>query len=223
MSPANPPRTPQNKLTVAGFALGPAQKTFDPTAKPGSVLGSAPAAGTEVPRGTEVSLEDRRRAAVPDVRGTSTKDAKKAAGEGRLHRDGRRPGVRRGHRRRRHPAHRPRSGDAVDPNNAKIFLVPSNAVTVPDLTDDSVRQAEQKLDKLGLKLSVSSFFGGDDSTIWNQSPGAGGAGRAGRHRIRDGVSVAVIASLALRVDRCAGWIRAGPGYRAYSPWCAAAA
>ena len=62
----------------------------------------------------------------------------------------------------------------VDPNNAKIFLVPSNAVQVPDLTDSTVNQAEKKLDKLGLKLSVSALFGGDDSSIWNQSPGAGG-------------------------------------------------
>ena len=68
----------------------------------------------------------------------------------------------------------PGPGATVDPNNAKIFLVPSNAVTVPDLTDDTVKQAQQKLDKLGLTLSVTAFFGGDDATIWDQSPNAGG-------------------------------------------------
>jgi serine/threonine-protein kinase len=68
----------------------------------------------------------------------------------------------------------PGPGAKVDPNDAKIFLVPSNAVQVPDLTDSTVAQAEKKLDKLGLKLSVTSLFGGGDASIWNQSPGAGG-------------------------------------------------
>ena len=52
--------------------------------------------------------------------------------------------------------------------------MPSNAVSVPDVTGSSVRQAQQKLDKLGLQVSVSALFGGDDSTVYDQSPGAGG-------------------------------------------------
>ena len=175
-----------NKLTVAGFALGPAQKTFDPSAKPGSVLGSAPAAGTEVPRGTEVSLKIADALVVPDVRGRSTKDAVKTlekagftvtVGDPAFDADIDADDILRTD---------PGPGTAIDPNDAKIFLVPSNAVKVPDLTDDSVKQAEQKLDKLGLKLSVSSLFGGDDSTIWNQSPGAGG-------RVEPGGTVSVTA------------------------------
>ncbi len=176
----------QNKLTVAGFALGPAQKTFDPKAKPGSVLGSSPAAGTEVPKGTEVSLQIADALTVPDVRGVSTKDAVKTlekagfsvtVGDPAFDAD-----IDSGDILRTDPG----PGTAVDPNNAKIFLVPSNAIAVPDLTDDSVKQARQKLDKLGLQLSVSSFFGGDDSTIWNQSPGAGG-------RVEPGGTVSVTA------------------------------
>ena len=175
-----------NKLTVAGFALGPAQQTFDPSAKPGSVLGSAPAAGTEVPKGTEVSLKIADALPVPDVRGTSTKDAEKllakagftvTVGDPAFDAD-----VDSGDILRTDPG----PGTAVDPNNAKIFLVPSNAVKVPDLTDDSVKQAEQKLDKLGLKISVSTLFGGDGSTIWNQSPGGGG-------RVEPGGTVSVTA------------------------------
>lgn len=164
----------QNRLTVAGFVVGPAQKTFDPKAEPGSVLGSAPAAGTEVPKGTEVSLKIADALAVPDVRGTSTKDAVKllekagftvTVGDPAFDADIDADDILRTD---------PGPGTAVDPNNAKIFLVPSNAITVPDLTDDTVKQAQQKLDKLGLVLSVSSFLGGDGSSIWNQSPGAGG-------------------------------------------------
>ena len=175
-----------NKLTVAGFALGPAQKTFDPSAKPGSVLGSAPAAGTEVPKGTEVSLKIADALTVPDVRGTSTKDAekllKKAGFTVTVGDPAFDPDIDAGDILRTDPG----PGAAVDPNNAKIFLVPSNAIEVPDLTDDTVRQAEQKLDKLGLKISVSTLFGGADSTIWNQSPGGGG-------RVEPGGTVSVTA------------------------------
>ena len=46
---------------------------------------------------------------------------------------------------------------------------------MPDVVDDTIEQARKKLDKLGLQLSVSAFFGGsDDSTVWDQSPRAGG-------------------------------------------------
>ncbi|MET0864673.1 MAG: PASTA domain-containing protein, partial [Nakamurella sp.] len=164
----------ENRLVVAGFALGPASRTFDPEAEPGSVLGSTPAAGTSAPRGSEISLQIADAVTVPDVRGKSTKDAKKAlekAGftvtvgdpafdadidEGEILRTDPGPGAR------------------VDPDNAKIFLVPSNAVAVPDLTDRTIGQASKELDKVGLKLSVSAFFGSDDATVWDQSPNPGG-------------------------------------------------
>jgi len=164
----------ENKLTDAGFTVGPAEKSFDPKAKPGSVLGSSPAAGTEAPRGTEVSLKIADALTVPDVRGTSTKDAVKllekagfivTVGDPAFDADIDADDILRTD---------PGPGTGVDPNNPKIFLVPSNAVQVPDLTDDSVKQAQQKLDKLGLQLSVTSLFGGQDATIWTQSPGAGG-------------------------------------------------
>ena len=60
---------------AAGFAIGPAQPTFDPKAEPGSVLGFTPAAGSTAPRGSEVRLRIADALAVPDVRGKSTKDA----------------------------------------------------------------------------------------------------------------------------------------------------
>jgi eukaryotic-like serine/threonine-protein kinase len=163
-----------NKLVVAGFALGPPNPTFAPDAKPGSVLGTTPAAGTTAPRGTEVSLQLAAALTVPDVRGTPTKDAVKTlekagftvtVGDPSFDADYDAGDIMRSD---------PGAGTKVDPNKAAIFLVPSNAVTVPDLTDGSVRDAQQKLDKLGLKLSVSAFFGGDDGTVWNQSPGPGG-------------------------------------------------
>jgi serine/threonine-protein kinase len=168
------PEDAQNKLVVAGFALGPPRKTFDPKSPDGAVLGSAPAAGTTAPRGSEVSLQLAASLTVPDVRGQPTEDAARTlekagftvtVGDPAFDAD-----FDADHIMRTDPA----QGTKVDPNAAAVFLVPSNAVTVPDLTDGTVQQARQKLDTLGLKLSVSAFFGGDDGTIWNQSPSAGG-------------------------------------------------
>jgi serine/threonine-protein kinase len=67
----------------------------------------------------------------------------------------------------------PGPGSRVDRTGAKVFLVPSNAVTVPDLSDLKVKDAKQKLDDLGLRIDVTSFFGGDNGTVWNQAPTAG--------------------------------------------------
>jgi serine/threonine-protein kinase len=164
----------QNKLEVAGFALGQRQKTFDPTKQPGSVLSTSPAAGATAPKGSEVSLQIADALVVPDVRGSSTKDAVKTlegagftvtVGDPAFD-----PDIDAGDILRTDPG----PAALVDPDNPKIFLVPSNAVTVPDLTGGTVKQAQQKLDKLGLTMSLTSFFGGEDASVWDQTPGAGG-------------------------------------------------
>ena len=176
----------QNKLLVEGFVIGPAVVTFDEKAEPGTVLGTSPAAGQRIPRGSEVSLRVADALAVPDVRGTATKDAVKqlekagftvTVGNPAFDAD-----VDAGDILRTDPG----PGAKVDPNDAKIFLVPSNAVAVPDVTGRSVRQAQQKLEQLGLQVSVSALFGGDDSTVFDQYPGAGG-------RVAPGGTVSVTA------------------------------
>ncbi len=164
----------ENKLTVAGFALGPRQRTFDPVAEPGSVLGSTPGAGTTVSRGSKVSLKVADALTVPDVRGAGTEDAvaalEKAGFTVTVGSPAFDPDIDAGDILRTDPG----PGTRVDPNDAAIFLVPSNAVRVPELTGGTVAQAEQQLAALGLSLSVSALFGASDATVWDQSPGAGG-------------------------------------------------
>jgi serine/threonine-protein kinase len=111
---------------------------------------------------------------VPDVRGKSTKDAAQAMRDAGFSVTVGDPAfdanVYAGNILRTDPG----PGTRVDRTGAKVFLVPSNAVRVPDLTGLSVREARTKLDDLGLKIDVTSFFGGgDDGDVWNQSPGAG--------------------------------------------------
>jgi len=164
----------KSALVAAGFSVGPARPTFDPDAEPGTVLSSTPVAGSTAPRDSEVSLKISDALTVPDVRGQSRKDARKAlenagfivtVGDPAFD-----PDIDQGEILRTDPG----PGARLDPGNAKIFLVPSNAVQVPDLTDRTIKQAAKELDKLGLKLSVSALFGADDATVWDQSPGPGG-------------------------------------------------
>jgi serine/threonine-protein kinase len=67
----------------------------------------------------------------------------------------------------------PAPGTRVDRTGAKVFLVPSNAVTVPELGDLRVKDAEQRPADLGLRIDVTSFLGSDNGTVWDQSPAAG--------------------------------------------------
>jgi len=165
-------------LTAADLtAVVAAKPAYDDAVAVGAVLRTDPAAGTALTVGAPVTLVlsgGPGPQVVPDVRGTPTKDAVKqlekagftvTVGDPAFDRD-----IDAGDILRTDPG----PGAEVDPNNAKIFLVPSNAVQVPDLTDSTVAQAEKKLDKLGLKLSVTALFGGGDASIWDQSPGAGG-------------------------------------------------
>lgn len=168
-----PQQDAQKILTDAGFTLGAVTKAFDATADPGTVLRTTPTVGATAARGSAVDLTVADSVTVPDVRGQSTKDATTAMREagfsvtvGDPAFD---PGVDAGDVLRTDPG----PGTRVDRTGAKVFLVPSNAVTVPDLGDLRVKDAEKKLKDLGLRIDVTSFFGGDNGTVWDQSPAAG--------------------------------------------------
>ena len=176
----------ETRLTAAGFAIGARTEAFDPNADAGVVLSTDPAAGVDAPRGSAVSVRVSNALTVPDVRRRPTDEARKSlqeagftvtVGDPAFDAD-----IDAGDILRTDPG----PGARVDPTDAGIFLVPSNSVPVPDLTDGTVRQAAQELATLGLKLSVTAVFGGDDASVWNQSPGAGG-------RIEPGGTVSVTA------------------------------
>lgn len=174
-------------LTDAGFTIGTVTKTFDARVEPGRVLRTDPTVGSTAARGSAVALTVADSITVPDVRGRSTKDAIAAMREAGFSVTVGDPafdaGVDAGDILRSDPG----PGTRVDRTGASVFLVPSNAVTVPDLTDQKVKDAERTLADLGLKIDVTSFFGGDNGTVWNQSPAAGGRVRPG-----DTVSVYVL-------------------------------
>jgi beta-lactam-binding protein with PASTA domain/serine/threonine protein kinase len=163
----------EKALTDAGFTVGTVTKAFDAKTDPGKVLRTTPTVGATAARGTPVDLTVADSVTVPDVRGRSTKDATTAMREagfsvtvGDPAFD---PDIDAGDILRTDPG----PGTRVERTGAKVFLVPSDAVTVPDLTDQRVKDAERELNDLGLKIDVTSFFGSDNGTVWDQSPTAG--------------------------------------------------
>ncbi|WP_395726840.1 Stk1 family PASTA domain-containing Ser/Thr kinase [Nakamurella sp.] len=163
----------QKTLTDAGFTIGAVTKAFDARSDPGTVLRTSPTVGSTAARGSAVDLTVADSITVPDVRGTSTKDATTAMRDagfsvtvGAPAFD---PDVDAGDILRTDPG----PGSRVDRTGAKVFLVPSNAVTVPDLGELRVKDAERKLTDLGLRIDVTSFLGGDNGNVWDQSPSAG--------------------------------------------------
>ncbi|WP_420121519.1 PASTA domain-containing protein [Nakamurella sp.] len=175
----------QRLLTDAGFTVGQVTKTFDARSDPGTVLRSSPTVGATASRGSAVDLTVADSVTVPDVRGRSTKDAVAAmraagfsvtVGDPAFDAD-----IDAGDILRSDPG----PGARVDRTGAAVFLVPSNAVTVPDLSDLRVKDAERTLDDLGLRLDTTSIFGGDNGRIWNQSPGPG-------QRVAPGGTVGVV-------------------------------
>jgi len=164
----------EKSLTDAGFTIGTVTRTFDARTAPGTVLRTDPTVGSTAARGSAVALTVADSITVPDVRGKSTKDAIAAMRDAGFSVSVGDPafdaGIDAGDILRTDPG----PGTRVDRTGATVFLVPSNAVTVPDLTDLRVKQAEKQLDDLGLRIDVTSFFGDDNGRVWNQSPAAGG-------------------------------------------------
>jgi eukaryotic-like serine/threonine-protein kinase len=164
----------EQALEEAGFTIGPVTRTFDARAEPGTVLRTEPTVGGTAARGSAVAVTVADSITVPDVRGRSTKDAIAAMRDAGFSVTVGDPAfdanIDAGDITRTDPG----PGTRVDRTGAKVFLVPSNAVRVPDLTDLRVKDAEKQLQDLGLRIDVTSFFGGGDGTVWSQTPAPGG-------------------------------------------------
>ncbi|HEY5881741.1 MAG TPA: Stk1 family PASTA domain-containing Ser/Thr kinase [Nakamurella sp.] len=164
----------ENSLTDAGFTIGTVTKTFDARTAPGTVLRTDPTVGSTAGRGSAVAITVADSITVPDVRGKATKDAIAAMRDAGFSVTVGDPtfdaNIDAGDILRTDPG----PGTRVDRTGATVFLVPSNAVQVPDLTDLRVKDAEKQLKDLGLRIDVTSFFGADDGTVWSQTPAPGG-------------------------------------------------
>lgn len=163
----------RNALLVAGLTIGDGAQRFDADSADGTVLGTEPAAGGELPRGSQVQLVINTSLTVPDVRSRSTEQA-----TAELQADGYRVIVGQplfdaeidsGHLVGTDPA----AGSRIDPDSRTVTLIASSAVTVPDLTAGNLQQAGQTLDGIGLHYQVAGLWQLGSSDVIGQSPRAG--------------------------------------------------
>lgn len=167
------PDDAQNKLLVDGFEVGPPISRFAADVAAGTIIGTEPAAGTDRPRGSAISLIVATSKTVPDVGGGSVQDVST-----RLTDDGFTvavgtpefaPGIAGGDVVRLDPA----PGTRVDPAHPAITVIGSNAVTVPKLSGMTIGQARSALAARGLETTARSLFGLDSASVTSQDPAPG--------------------------------------------------
>jgi serine/threonine-protein kinase len=149
---------------------------FSNSVPKGKVVTTDPQPGEELEIGKTVFIvvsKGREPKPVPDVRGKSRDDAfdeLRQDGfdpvEGQAAFD---PDVEGGHV----VSTDPEAGTKVDGDDRKVTVVLSNAVTVPDLTGRSVRDARKQLQELGLQVDVQRpLGGGEGGRVYGQDPPA---------------------------------------------------
>lgn len=73
----------------------------------------------------------------------------------------------------------PKAGTTPTGDDFKVTVILSNAVTVPDLSGRRADEAQEELEKLGLRVEFQSFGGGNRGRVFQQSPGADSRVEAG--------------------------------------------
>jgi serine/threonine-protein kinase len=152
------------------------EKAFSDTVANGHVISSSPAAGTNVDRGTTVTLEvsqGKEKVAVPDVTGQSLDNARTALGD---------IGLRVGKLTQEESAEDP--GTVLDQSPAKdkqvakgtaVDLTVAKAVKVPDVSDKTEDDAKTELEDAGFKVKVRSQTVTDQAQVGvvvDQTPAA---------------------------------------------------
>ncbi len=158
-----------DKLESLGLKVAHFEYEFAPSDAPGTVLEHTPGAGSEVARGTDVTLVINSGIEVPRVHGKSEAEAREI-----LERAGMRvtevvetsnTSLAAGKVERTTPG----AGDVFDPENPEVTLYVSNRVEVPNLLGKNVDEARELLEERGLRLDVSNTAT-DDDIVFTQSP-----------------------------------------------------
>jgi serine/threonine-protein kinase len=148
----------------------------------GKVIELSPSAGTELDIGTQVIMvrsKGQQPRPVPDVRNKTRDEAFEALQDsGYTPKEGQAkfdPDIDGG----RVISTDPQAGSKIEGDDKTVTVVLSNAVTVPDLTNQSGKDAKQALEALGLTVEVQSFGGRDNGRVFQQSPGGNSRVEAG--------------------------------------------
>lgn len=158
----------RSALVAAGLRVDRVDRVFDSSAAGGRTLGTTPARGAQVTRGSAVTLRVNSALEVPDVTGLPTDEAARRLGEAGLRVVTEDPvtdkTVPDGHVVRTSPA----AGTRVDPADPVVRLTPSDAVRVPGVLGMRASEAVSTLRSAGLDPRIDTGTSG--GLVYGQSP-----------------------------------------------------
>ncbi|PYE15776.1 serine/threonine-protein kinase [Williamsia limnetica] len=169
-------------LQTAKLKTGNVRREFSPDIDGGKVIGTSPGAGEMAEPGSTVDLIVSDAISVPDLSGKTPDEARRTlqdagliAQDGGTSTDGT---AKAGEITSASPAF----GARVDPRNPVVRIFVSDAVSVPNVTGDTVGTAKRKLGDAGLKVNSRGLTGSNISIVVSQSPSGG-------TRIKQGTTV----------------------------------
>ena len=155
-------------LEGAGLTVSEVKRVYDDKVDGGQAVGTSPEAGSDVARGDGVTLLVSNSLMVPDIRDVPLDEATDVLGKAgftivresavtdRRIADGR--VVRTD----------PPAGTRLDPDNAVLRVVPSNAVTVPVVLGSKASDARKTLRDAGLEVTIDT--GTSSGIVYGQTP-----------------------------------------------------
>lgn len=155
-------------LEGAGLTVSGVQRVYDDEVDGGLTVGTDPDPGTEIPRGDSVVLRVSNSLTVPDIRDVPVDEAVEELEEAGFTIVREQPVTDRRIADGRVARTDPQAGQRLDPANAVLRIVPSDAVTVPVVLGSRASSARETLREAGLEATIDS--GTANGIVYGQSP-----------------------------------------------------
>ncbi len=158
----------RNALEGASLTVSRVERIYDDEVEGGHAVGTDPENGTGVARGDKITLLVSNALTVPDTRDAPLDEATDILTEAGFTIVRESPVTDRqiadGHVVRTEPA----AGQRVDPDNAVVRVVPSDAVTVPVVLGSRASDARRALEDAGLRATIDT--GTSRGIVYGQTP-----------------------------------------------------
>ena len=155
-------------LEGAGLAVSQVRRVFDAEVDGGIAVGTDPDPGSDVARGDGVTLVVSNSLTVPDIRDVPVDEATEVLDEAGFTIVRESPITDRRVADGRVARTDPPAGTRIDPDNAVLRIVPSNAVTVPVVLGSRASDARRTLEEAGLRATIDT--GTSNGIVYGQTP-----------------------------------------------------
>ena len=155
-------------LEGAGLTVSQVSRVYDAAVDGGTAVGTDPDAGSDVARGDGVTLLVSNSLTVPDIRDVPVDEATDVLNEAGFTIVREQPVTDRRVGDGRVVRTDPPAGTRLDPGDAVLRIVPSNAVTVPVVLGTRASDARRTLEEAGLRVTIDT--GTSNGIVYGQTP-----------------------------------------------------